>query len=73
MGFCSPHFDDGPVQRLIDVRDGFTKAVQKGEIVAVVGASESLGMILTGQLPPQFVVYLIKFLQSSFNASAYTY
>ena len=45
----------GQYSDIIDVRDGFTKAVAKGEIVAVVGFSESLSMILRGQLPPQFV------------------
>ncbi|HHZ76553.1 MAG TPA: ABC transporter permease subunit, partial [Rhodospirillales bacterium] len=45
----------GQYSDIIDVRDGFTKAVAKGEIVAVAGSSESLSMILRGQLPPQFV------------------
>ena len=55
LGFVALILMTGQYSEIIDVRDGFTKAVQKGEIVAVVGFSESLSMISRGQLPPQFV------------------
>ena len=71
IGFVALILMTGQYSDVIDVRDGFTKAVQKGEIVAVVGASESLGMILTGQLPPQFVrIPELNFYNPVFNASA---
>ena len=71
IGFVALILMTGQYSDIIDVRDGFTKAVQKGEIVAVVGASESLGMILTGQLPPQFVrIPELNFYNPVFNASA---
>ena len=55
IGFVVLILMTGQYSDIIDVRDGFTKAVEKGEIVAVAGSSESLSMILRGQLPPQFV------------------
>ncbi len=45
----------GQYSEIIDVRDGFTNAVEDGKIVAVTGFSESISMILSGQLPPQLV------------------
>ena len=55
IGFVVLILMSGQYSDIIDVRDGFTKAVEKGEIAAVAGFSESLGMIVRGQLPPQFV------------------
>jgi len=55
VGFVVLILMTGQYSDIIDVRDGFTKAVEKGEIVAVAGFPESLSMILRGQLPPQFV------------------
>ena len=55
IGFVVLILMTGQYSDIIDVRDGFTKAVEKGEIAAVAGSSESLSMILRGQLPPQFV------------------
>ena len=55
IGFVVLILMTGQYSDIIDVRDGFTKAVEKGEIVAVASSSESLSMILRGQLPPQFV------------------
>jgi glycine betaine/proline transport system permease protein len=37
------------------LRDGFSKKVASGEIEAVASFSDSIGMIIRGQLPPQFV------------------
>ena len=45
----------GQYSEIIDVRDGFTNAVEDGKIVAVTGFSESISMIMSGQLPPQLV------------------
>ena len=55
IGFAVLILMSGQYSDIIDVRDGFTKAVEKGEIAAVASSSESLSMILRGQLPPQFV------------------
>ena len=55
IGFVTLILMTGQYSEIIDVRDGFTKAVEKGEIAAVAGFSESLSMIVRGQLPPQFV------------------
>ena len=55
IGFVALILMTGQYSDIIDVRDGFTKAVEKGEIAAVAGFSESLSMIVRGQLPPQFV------------------
>ena len=55
IGFVILILMTGQYSEIIDVRDGFTKAVEKGEIVSVTGFSESFSMILSGQLPPQFV------------------
>jgi len=45
----------GQYSAIIDTRDSFIKAVDRGEIVPVTGFSESISMLLSGQLPPQFV------------------
>jgi len=45
----------GQYSEIIDTRDSFIKAVDRGEIVPVTGFSESISMLLSGQLPPQFV------------------
>ena len=45
----------GEYHDIISLRDGFSKKVAAGEIHAVAGFSESVGMIFRGQLPPQFV------------------
>ncbi len=55
IGFVVLILMTGQYSEIIDVRDGFTKAVEKGQIVPVTGFSESVSMILSGQLPPQFV------------------
>ena len=55
IGFAVLILMSGQYSEIIDVRDGFTKAVEKGEITAVTGFSESLSMIVRGQMPPQFV------------------
>ncbi|MCH2579123.1 MAG: hypothetical protein MK003_12305, partial [Pseudomonadales bacterium] len=55
IGFAVLILMSGQYSEIIDVRDGFTKAVEKGEIAAVAGFSDSLSMIVRGQLPPQFV------------------
>ncbi|MGE4576119.1 MAG: ABC transporter permease subunit, partial [Candidatus Pseudothioglobus sp.] len=55
IGFAILILMTGQYSEIIDVRDGFIKAVQRGEIVPVTGFSESISMILSGQLPPQFV------------------
>ena len=55
IGFVILILMTGQYSEIIDVRDGFTKAVERGEIASSVGFSESISMILSGQLPPQFV------------------
>ena len=55
VGFFILVLMTGQYSEIIDVRDGFTNAVEDGKIVAVTGFSESISMILSGQLPPQFV------------------
>jgi len=55
IGFVTLVLMTGQYSELIDVRDDFTKAVERGEIASSVGFSESISMILSGQLPPQFV------------------
>jgi len=55
IGFAILILMTGQYSEIIDVRDGFTKAVERGEIASSVSFSESIGMILRGQLPPQFV------------------
>ena len=55
IGFAILILMTGQYSEIIDARDGFIKAVEKGEIVPVTGFSESISMILSGQLPPQFV------------------
>ena len=55
IGFVVLILMTGQYSDIIDARDGFTKAVEKGQIVPVTGFSESVSMILRGQLPPQFV------------------
>lgn len=55
IGFFILVLMTGQYSDIIDVRDGFTNAVEDGKIVAVTGFSESMSMIFSGQLPPQFV------------------
>ncbi len=55
FGFFALILMTGQYSEIIDVRDGFTKAVERGEIVPVTGFSESISMIIRGQLPPQLV------------------
>ncbi len=55
IGFIGLILMTGQYSEIIDVRDGFTKAVERGEIASSVGFSESISMLLSGQLPPQFV------------------
>ena len=55
IGFVTLVLMTGQYSELIDVRDDFTKAVERGEIASSVGFSESISMLLSGQLPPQFV------------------
>jgi len=55
IGFVILILMTGQYSEIIDTRDGFFKAVDRGEIVPVTGFSESISMILSGQLPPQFV------------------
>jgi glycine betaine/proline transport system permease protein len=45
----------GEYHDIISLRDGFSKKVASGEIEAVASFSDSIGMIIRGQLPPQFV------------------
>jgi hypothetical protein len=45
----------GEYSAYLALRDGFTDKVDSGEIQAVVGFSESISMIMRGQLPPQFI------------------
>ena len=39
----------------LELRDGFSNKVESGEIKAVASFSDSVSMILRGQLPPQFI------------------
>ena len=55
IGFAILVLMTGQYSEIIDARDGFSKAVERGEIVAMTSFSESISMILRGQLPPQFV------------------
>ena len=55
FGFVVLVLMTGQYSEIIDSRDGFIKAVDRGEIIPVTGLSESISMILSGQLPPQFV------------------
>jgi len=55
IGFAILILMTGQYSEIIDVRDGFTKAVERGEIASSVSFSDSVSMILRGQLPPQFV------------------
>ena len=43
----------GEYHDLMVQRDFFAKAVDRGDIQSSVGFSESIGMIFSGQLPPQ--------------------
>jgi len=70
IGFAVLILMSGQYSDIIDVRDGFTKAVEKGEIAAVAGFSESLSMIVRGQLPSQFVrIPELKFYNPVVNTS----
>ena len=55
FGFVILILMTGQYSEIIDTRDSFIKAVDRGEIVPVAGFSESISMLLSGQLPPQFV------------------
>ena len=55
IGFVILILMTGQYSEIIDVRDDFTKGVERGEIASSVGFSESISMLLSGQLPPQFV------------------
>ena len=55
FGFAILILMTGQYSEIIDTRDSFIKAVDRGEIVPVTGFSESISMLLSGQLPPQFV------------------
>ena len=55
FGFVILILMTGQYSEIIDTRDSFIKAVDRGEIVPVTGFSESISMLLSGQLPPQFV------------------
>ena len=55
FGFVVLVLMTGQYSEIIDSRDGFIKAVERGEITPVTGFSESISMIISGQLPPQFV------------------
>jgi len=70
IGFAILVLMTGQYSEIIDVRDGFTKAVERGEIVAMTSFSESVSMILRGQLPPQFVrIPELNFFNPVVNAS----
>ncbi len=45
----------GEYKDIISLRDGFSKKVNSGEIQAIASFSDSISMILRGQLPPQFI------------------
>ena len=55
IGFAILILMTGQYSEIIDTRDSFIKSVDRGEIVPVTGFSESISMLLSGQLPPQFV------------------
>ena len=71
VGFVILILMTGQYSEIIDVRDDFIKAVERGEIASSVSFSESIGMLLHGQLPPQFVrIPEINFFNPVFNNSA---
>ena len=55
LGFVVLVLMTGQYSEIIDIRDGFIKAVERGEISSSVGLADSIGMLLSGQLPPQLV------------------
>ena len=55
LGFVVLVMMTGQYSEIIDIRDGFIKAVERGEISSSVGLADSIGMLLSGQLPPQLV------------------
>ena len=70
FGFVILVLMTGQYSEIIDTRDSFIKAVDRGEIVPVTGFSESISMLLSGQLPPQFVrIPEINFLNPVVNNS----
>ena len=71
FGFVILILMTGQYSEIIDVRDDFIKAVERGEIASSVSFSESNTMLLRGQLPPQFVRNPeISFLNPVFDNSA---
>ena len=71
IGFFILILMTGQYSEIIDVRDDFVKAVEKGDIVAVASFSDSISMIMRGQLPPQFVrIPEMTFLNPQFNFSS---
>tara|TARA_B110000003_G_C16649336_1_gene533498 strand:- start:57 stop:2468 length:2412 start_codon:yes stop_codon:yes gene_type:complete len=71
FGFVILILMTGQYSEIIDVRDDFIKAVERGEIASSVSFSESITMLLRGQLPPQFVrIPEISFLNPVFDNSA---
>jgi glycine betaine/proline transport system permease protein len=70
IGFAILILMTGQYSEIIDTRDSFIKSVDRGEIVPVTGFSESISMLLSGQLPPQFVrIPEINFLNPVVNNS----
>ena len=55
IGFAVLMLMTGQYSEIIDVRDGFIRAVESGDIVPVTSFSESISMLMRGQLPPQLV------------------
>ena len=45
----------GEYATYLELRDGFSNKVESGKIQAVASFSDSVSMILRGQLPPQFI------------------
>jgi len=45
----------GEYASYLELRDGFGNKVESGKIQAVASFSDSVSMILRGQLPPQFI------------------
>ena len=71
IGFFVLILMTGHYSEIIDVRDGFTRAIEKGDIVPVTSFSDSISMLMRGQLPPQFVrIPEMTFLNPQFNFSS---
>jgi glycine betaine/proline transport system permease protein len=70
IGFFVLILMTGQYSEIIDVRDDFVKAVEKGDILAIASFSDSVSMLMHGQLPPQFVrIPEMTFLNPQFNFS----